>query len=281
MKNWVIPILLVLALGLLTKLFLRFVIWLIGLASFKAGVSPNPKATDSEADGLFDSCLKQWGYAGRTPIEILDPPIREVLELLKERFEGKMRIPDQSSARNHKFYIGYIESDEVNALAFCHRGFLFVGLTRGLISEAFSRANCVRNSAEVRKIVGVSKEQFAELGITLALLNLYFVITHEYAHHFLGHVGRDGTPFIEFGATRNDSITSQTDEIMADSIAINLILSVLYDGDLGRGLDSCLRLKGRGEARQKKVLTMLVITICDFLEGVPFAEGNKPIQVVN
>jgi hypothetical protein len=153
---------------------------------------PPEVAFDRYFRGL--NLAQQKIYEGKFDIEQLAPgPLRVFLLRLQSALNlalaNERYVPEH---RDHPpFHVDYIRSAEMNALAFRHEGYSFIGLTIPLIEEAGQLCSRLCNSADLLSALGLTltQEVSEELGALLLKILMFFVVSHEYTHIVHGHTG--------------------------------------------------------------------------------------------
>jgi hypothetical protein len=174
----------------------------------------------------------------------------------------------------------YVESTELNAMAFFFEGIYFIGITEGMLKlfsnscTALWRLEPLADLLEIR----FNPERRNSLFQIVLLLQLQFISNHELGHMFHGHCGdlRSGRFQAEFGigvkelVANSLGIEGQARELEADGYAVNLLLSNLLDGPSG---DAILEKLQPGLEKEDFLLTLFVLaigTLLYFLEPKPF-----------
>lgn len=126
------------------------------------------------------------------------------------------------------YHFDYVDSDEVQAMAFAYGGYAFVGATMALIRNLFSVCLKLATSDEVVAALGLTGHAAAPdflVGIS-ARVQLTFIAAHEFAHHSHGEVPEGAEEFRldEFGPDSGRGLTQQAHEVAADGYAIYLVL---------------------------------------------------------
>ena len=211
---------------------------------------------------------QQKTYEGKFDIEQLAPgPLRELLLRLQSALNlalaNERYVPEH---RDHPpFHVDYIRSAEMNALAFRHEGYSFIGLTIPLIEEAGQLCRRLCNSADLLSALGLTltQEVSEELGALLLKILIFFVVSHEYTHIVHGHPlseATDSQPINEILLeNRVGSLDEQTMEADADSYAIYHIMENWIRGAERSPSISLLKMDGASMDDQDELLFACIV----------------------
>jgi hypothetical protein len=194
---------------------------------------------------LFDRYFRELRPADRRVYEgkfdldtIENPNLKEALLRLQRGLNfalGNERpVPEH---RDHPpFDMDYIRSNNVNALAFRHEHYSFVGLTMPLIETAFAICTRLAQSTDLLSALclGLAAETSTRLAAVLFRVMLYFVVSHEYTHIVHGHPLSQADDSLPLDEVQEDDrvadLDAQTLEVDADSYAIYHIMGNFVGG---------------------------------------------------
>jgi hypothetical protein len=165
-------------------------------------------------------------------------------------------------------FMDYVESAEVNAMAFFFEGQYFIGITEGMLklfSDSCTALWRLEPLADLLEIAFNSQRRNDLFQIVL-LLQLQFISNHELGHMFHGHCGdlRSGRFQAEFGLSakemtaNSEGIEGQARELEADGYSVNLLLSNLLTGPSG---DAILEKLKPGLEKDDFLLTLFVLAV--------------------
>lgn len=190
--------------------------------------------------------------------------VQQVLNraLANERADDPDRSPDD------RFHFDYIDSDSLNALAFCHGGYSFIGMTMPLVRSLFMV--CARLS-EDEDVMGLLGLKVPNLFLAAAArIQIFFIVSHEYTHHIHGHVRQlsGDSALTEYGCPVGaDVIGRHCLELDADAYAVYLALTNLIAGEERRAAVAALGIETNPSAQQDRILlaTFIVSVGAHFL----------------
>jgi len=171
-------------------------------------------------------------YKGRLDLDIdllsQYPEMRNILVAVQEGFQLKLRdTPERHGEVPYQpLHLDFIDSGDVNAMAFRYEGFSFIGVTLGLVVKLLKTCIQLADSEYVYKgfLAGISEPAKRIHIIRLCQsVQLNFVIWHEFTHIIHGHV--DSRFGDEIGDERQGSIELQAQEVDADAYATWMILN--------------------------------------------------------
>jgi hypothetical protein len=229
-------------------------------------IPPPEVAFDRYFRGL--NLTQQRIYEGKFDIEQLAPgPLRELLLRLQSALN--LALANEQYVPEHldhpPFHVDYIRSAEMNALAFRHEGYSFIGLTIPLIEEAGQLCSRLCNSADLLSALGLTltQEVSEELGALLLKILIFFVVSHEYTHIVHGHPLSEATasqPINEILLeNRVGSLDEQTMEADADSYAIYHIMENWIRGVERSPSISLLKMDGASMDDQDELLFVCIV----------------------
>lgn len=222
-------------------------------------------------------------YKGRQDLSKLNQPdAQSFLIRLQEAFNQ-----DLASVGGYRFYFDYVEATVENALAFRNEGYSFIGITMPLIDKLWEVCVRLSRSDVVAELVGLEPtgaEDYEKFHALLFRLQLNFVVSHEFTHHFFGHtlcLDTDSVFFNEIAeGIETGNIKSQAQEADADGNAAYLILTNMIDG---AGLDHAamlLKLTSAGSDEQRQaILGCFVVAVgAFFFVRPPIDLARDPID---
>ena len=188
---------------------------------------------------LFDRYIRNYlplamreSYKGRLDLDIdllsKYPEMRDILVAAQEAFQLKLRdTPERPGEVPYQpIHLDFIDSADVNAMAFRYEGFSFIGITFGLVVNLLKTCIQLADSEYVSKgfLAGISEPAKRMHIVRLCQsIQLNFVIWHEFTHIIHGHV--DPSFGDEIGNETQGSIECQAQEVDADSYATWVILN--------------------------------------------------------
>jgi len=232
-------------------------------------------------------------YRGKQDIEaISNASLREILLRLQSGLNfalaNERAVPEH---RDHpRFHVDYVRSEHVNALAFRHEDYSFVGLTIPLIEVAMQLGGRVGPSADLLSslCLELTQEVAEGLGILLFRIIIFFVVSHEYTHIVHGHrlSQTDGSaPPNEVEADdRIGSLGEQTLEADADSYATYHIMGNWIGGVKRSEGVSLLKIDSVSADAQDDVLLACVIVAIGaffFLRPVPQLDARNVYELTH
>lgn len=160
------------------------------------------------------------------------------------------------------FYFDYIDADDENAYSFSGDGYSFIGVTIPLAKSVFRVVERIVKSFDVWQFVGLhpTTTKPKHFHSVMLLHAFFFIVTHEYCHHVLGHQ----PDVLPEGDARTKSLRgnlqAQTREEAADGYAaMHLINNVIAEG-FRPLLMELLALEHHPISAQDNVLFMSVVT---------------------
>lgn len=147
---------------------------------------------------VFDESLAALSYEDRLhyrcrqSLDKVTPPelgqiLRGLQIALNKALGNETHVPEH---RDHPpFHLDYIDSDVVNAVAFQHSGYAFVGLTTAAIFSVWDSCFKLSNSEKVASLIGIASKEDVSFALQAVLFRLviYLIVSHEYTHHVHGH----------------------------------------------------------------------------------------------
>jgi hypothetical protein len=211
---------------------------------------------------------EQGAYEGKYDLDTVENPnLKDALLRLQRGLN--FALGNERSVPEHRdhppFHMDYVKSDYVNALAFRHDGYSFVGLTMPLIETAFQLCTRLAQSADLLSALGLGfMGKIAEaLGAVLFRVMIFFVVSHEYTHIVHGHPlsqADDSMPLNEVqGDDRIADLDAQTLEVDADSYAIYHIMGNYLGGVERAGTVSLLEMTSALVADQDELLFACIV----------------------
>lgn len=173
-----------------------------------------------------------------------------------------------------KFHFDYIDSDEVQAMAFAYGGYNFVGVTTALIGKLVAVSVKLGASHEVVVALGLAEhaESDALAGIS-ARLRLIFVAVHEFAHHLHGDVPDESEDVAldEFGHGSGRGLAQQAREVAADGFAVYLVLDSLLARDYRAfALEAIARTTAPLHEQDRALLALAIVAlVAEFITFAP------------
>ena len=200
----------------------------------------------SPQEHAFDTAVRNWrdfDYRGRADLEHLQIPSLpiETLTVLRQNFNDALAVEGQhiiDHAPHPPFYLDYIDSNCLNALAFTDGAYSFIGVTIPLVNNVWIISSVLSAANNVVSGIGLPLTNNRELlHVVLFRFLLMFVVTHEYTHHVHGHLG--GTvPAVDadeiVGGGLTGTLARQAREADADGYAAYFVLAYWIDSAEGR-----------------------------------------------
>lgn len=179
---------------------------------------------------------------------------------IQQMFNEALSAEPALSSHGIRLHFDYIDSDEVNALAFREAEYLFIGVTVPAVLDAWRACSSLAASARTVELLGLDDTLATREGLAAVLLRiqLNYVVCHEYAHHLNGDVS-NGEFFEEYHAAHAGNILSQAREVHADGIAVYLVMANILASDERDRIISLLEIASRNEQSQDQILVALAL----------------------
>jgi hypothetical protein len=212
----------------------------------------------------------QRAYEGKYDLDtIADPNLKEALLRLQRGLN--FALGNERSVLEHRdhppFHMDYVSSRHVNALAFRHDGYSFVGLTMPLVEMTFQLCTRLAQSADLLSALGLALTENTSqaLGVVLFRITIFFAVSHEYTHIVHGHPlsqAGDSLPFNEVqGDERAADLHAQTLEADADSYAIYHLMGNYIGGEERPGTVSLLEITSDPVTKQDELLFACITVV--------------------
>jgi hypothetical protein len=191
-------------------------------------------------DRYIRNCLPlvmRESYKGRLDLEIdllsEYPEMRDILVAVQEGAQQQLRDTPEKPGEVpfQPIHLDFINSADVNAMAFRYEGFSFIGITLGLVVKLLKTCVQLADSEYVFRgfLAGISEPAKRIHIVRLCQsIQLNFVIWHEFAHIIHGHTpvaNADSTFADEIGNEGQGRIEFQAQEVDADSYATWVIIN--------------------------------------------------------
>lgn len=191
--------------------------------------------------------------------------VQETLQIMRDGYTAALRLErssDPTRPTNARFYFNYIESPQINAVAFKVGDVRFIGITVALLNKAIEHAYNLRGSSRVQQALSVGSQESDRIGVAFFNLLVSFVVTHEYAHHYWGHIDTALLQSLdEFTSSEKAGLDRQVREVVADGYAAYLVMEQLLQGDLRQVFVSALGLHESSHAKQSRALLSLLVLV--------------------
>jgi hypothetical protein len=247
---------------------------------------------------VFDRCLRAGNassreqYKGKHDLEGLPPRFKPLLlalqEALNRALSNEQQVPEHVS--HPPFHVDYVDSGTVNALAFQCGGYSFIGLTIGLVDSMWEVCHRLSRSEKVASLIRIQieGEGFDALQAILFRVVLFFVVTHEYAHHVHGNSESVGADFVPFNEILDDgpigNLRSQTVEADADAYAVDHLMPNFISGAFRPLVIAFLKIESLPLSVQDELIfSCLVVAMCGFflLRPVPALDSDSVYRLTH
>lgn len=202
-------------------------------------------------------------YKGKYDLARPLPPgfeslLAAVQKVLNETLNDERPVPQH--VEHPPFHFDYVDSPIPNAIAFCWRGYSFIGVTIALIYQLWDTYVQMSESQGLASRIGVNLhcEELEALRVVIFRIQLFFVVTHEYTHHVHGHIptlqGMAAFADENPGGTNTGNLDRQALEIDADAYAAYHVLPNLIDGSARSSAIALLKLHAETLRTQDEIL---------------------------
>ncbi|MGA2590699.1 MAG: hypothetical protein ABSH32_12340, partial [Bryobacteraceae bacterium] len=183
-----------------------------------------------EDGGLLDP------YRGKHALVGLNPPqLGPLLEAIQKVANEELNSARHQHPTHPPFHCDYIDCEKsINALAFRHGGYSFIGITVPLVYKLWDLSSRLGRAEVVGQPSGgrLAAEEWCEaLRVVFFRITFLFVALHEWTHHVHGNVPEGPVAFsetLDHGETA--SLVRQVWEVDADCYAAYHVAAGLFNG---------------------------------------------------
>ena len=192
-------------------------------------------------------------------MDATQPTFESVLATVQEAVNAALRNEKQNVPEHvphPPFEFGYIEgSTEPNACAISIGGCSYIGITKPLVRLSLKACEQLGKSEAIAEFLGLpcTPERHDAAYTVTFLMQLAFVVSHEFTHHVHGHT--ENAPI----GGDNGNLQEQVTEIDADGYGAFHVLSHFIDGEGRTHAVDLLHCKDKQTSEQDEILLSLVV----------------------
>jgi hypothetical protein len=209
-------------------------------------------------------------YRGKADLTLLEPKLRSLLLTLQQSYNAAFRERGNVFERgsSSEFHVDYVDATVVAAFSFEFESRAFLALSIPLVTAVWgSSERLSRSQALLDQFRTGSRFDPSEMLTIFFLVQMSFIVAHEFAHHDRGHFSSR----LEAGEIPNDlvpdaahgSLDEQAKEIDADGWAVMLNVEHWVSGAGRAGILSALKTEEReGQQADNLLLMIFVASLC-------------------
>ena len=170
-----------------------------------------------------------------------------------------------------KLYFDFLDSSDVNALAFTDGSWSFIGLTGGFPEQTMAKVEKLTGCPSFPEWLAIKTEHYQSkrhaVSESLFRLVLSFVWAHELGHHISGHIPLEAARHVRFEAMdclKEGSLRRQAEELDAVKHGIETLLNQLKR-DLGAFFDGKMIGLSAASPNHEPQLRFLLAAVAVFL----------------
>jgi hypothetical protein len=209
-------------------------------------------------------------YRGKADLNLLEPKLRSLLLTLQQSYNSALGARGNVFNRGtcSEFHLDYVDATVRAAFSFEFENRAFLAFSIPLIIAVWGSSERLSRSQAVLDHLRTGRDMDAgELLPLFFLVQMSFIVAHEFAHHDRGHFSSR----LEAGEIPNDmepnaaygSLAEQAKEIDADGWAVMLNVAHWISGEGRKSILSALGAEGSEDRQADNLVFMIVVaSIC-------------------